>query len=179
MRWRLGPIGFATSSHRHPPTSGNSVVWWPMRDPPVRIDREEAVARVQHLLAPVLDPKHPWRQRKRALAFLVPDPWTPSAERKHVLAALITIVSAPPEGVPKQGRGRRRNQCRDFNIAVAVAVIASEYGLRPTRHRGNERMSASFIVATALARLRLGMGEAAVEKIWQRGRASLPLPPRR
>ena len=152
-----------------------------MRDPTVRIDRfEEAVARAQHLLAPVLDPKHPWRQRKRALAFLAPDPWRPSEGRKHVLAALITIVSAPPEGVPKQGRGRRPNQCRDFNIAVAVAVIASEYGLRPTRHRGNDRsVSASVIVAAALARLRLGMGEAAVEKIWERGRASLPLPPRR
>jgi hypothetical protein len=100
-----------------------------------------------------------------------------------VLAALVTIVSAPPEGVQrnscKQGPGRRPNKCRDSNIAVAVAVIASEYGLRPTRHRGNDRVSASFIVATALARLRLGMGEAAVEKIWERGRSRLPLPPRR
>jgi hypothetical protein len=97
-----------------------------------------------------------------------------------VLAALIEIVSAPPEGVPKPGPGRRSDQCRDFNIAVALAVIASEYGLRPTRHRGNKRsVSASFIVSEALARLRLGMGEAAVEKIWERGRASLPLPPRR
>ena len=97
-----------------------------------------------------------------------------------MLAALITIVSAPPEGVQRKGPGRRPNKCRDFNIAVAVAIIACEYGLRPTRHRGNDRsVSASFIVATALARLRLGMGEAAVEKIWERGRSRLPLPPRR
>jgi hypothetical protein len=97
-----------------------------------------------------------------------------------VLAVRITITSAPPEGLPKQGPGRRSNQCRDFNIAVAVAVTASEYGLRPTRHRGNERsVSASCIVVTALDRLRLSMGEAAVEKIWQRGRSRLPLPPRR
>jgi hypothetical protein len=101
-----------------------------------------------------------------------------------VLAALLTIVSQPPEWVQrnscKQGPGRRPNKYRDFNIAATVATIACEYGLRPTRHRGNERsVSASFIVATALARLRLAMGEAAVEKIWERGRARLPLPPRR
>jgi hypothetical protein len=160
-----------------------------MRDPTVRIGSffEEAIARVQHLLEPVLGPKHPWRQRKNAgtecpaLAVLAPEhPWRPSEGRKRVLAALITIVSPPPEGVLKQGPGRRPNTCRDFNIAVAVAVIASEYGLRPTRHRGNDRsVSASFIVATALAQLRLGMGEAAVEKIWERGRSQLPLPPRR
>jgi len=101
-----------------------------------------------------------------------------------VLAALVTIVSAPPEGVQrnscKQGPGRPNNKHRDFNIAVAVAVIVSEYGLRPTRHRGNNRsVSASFIVATALAELCLGMGDAAVEKIWERGRSRLPLPPRR
>ena len=119
------------------------------------------------------------------MAVLAPeDPWRPSEGSKRVLAALVTIVSPPAEWVQrnscKQGPGRRPNKCRDFNIAVAVAVIASEYGLRPTRHRGNDRsVSASFIVAAALGRLRLGMGEAAVEKIWERGRSRLPLPPRR
>jgi hypothetical protein len=134
-----------------------------MRDPTVRLspEIEEAVECAQCLLAPALDPEHPWMH---------------SEGRKRLFKNLVEILSSrDPEWLLQRNAsfrrpGRRPNKGRDSNISIVVATIANEYGLRPTRHRGSERnVSASFVVATALARLRCdNLTEAAVEKIWQR-----------
>jgi hypothetical protein len=70
-----------------------------------------------------------------------------------------------PAGCPRRLDGPRRpgrpaNDVRDISIVKTVYVIAGMYDLCLTRHRGNEYVSACFIVAEALGRQRCRISEA-------------------
>lgn len=83
-----------------------------------------------------------------------------------------------PDDEFKADRGRPASHHRDFWIACTVSLIVERHGLNPTRNRANHKQqgakSACAIVAAVLARWRVPIEEAAVEKIWQNQRNSLP-----
>lgn len=77
----------------------------------------------------------------------------------------------------RPGRSAPTHIGRDGAIAVAVLLMMAR-GYRPTRNwkkRGDAaNPSACAIVAAALGRLRYGVTEGAVEKVWQRHRKFYP-----
>ena len=80
------------------------------------------------------------------------------------------------------GPKKKDKTLRDVCIAMTVAAVCDRFGLSPTRNtasrgRPSARRSACAIVAKALEVAHVGMGEKAVEAIWNRLGAAMPTVP--
>src|SRR5262249_8289659 len=153
-RWNAGPIGFAPSSRRRPPMSGNSV-WWPMRDPTTNLGVEELIeVAIQYLC------ERDWRGMIDEIDA------NPAICESFTKGPMLCHCQLPAR---KPGRPSQRRD-RHVQIAGAVAMLREDFGLRPTRsHCGRQRQpSGCSIVTAALKQLGEHLDERTVEGIWDR-----------
>jgi hypothetical protein len=77
------------------------------------------------------------------------------------------------DGRPRHVPGKRKADyfLRDIAILIVVGLVVDRFGFHPTRDtrgKGRRNLSACYVVSQALGEERLGLGEAAVAKVWSK-----------